>query len=310
MPLPVVFLMGPTAIGKTDIAIRLHKQLPVDIISVDSAMVYRDMNIGTGKPTADVLATAPHRLIGICDPADTYSAARFCVDAKRAIQAIHAKNRIPLLVGGTGLYFRSLELGMSNLPEANHSIRQRLQKEQETLGLSAMHQRLERIDPIAASKIHPNDPQRIQRALEVYEISGMTRSEHYAKNTSQPLPYEAIKLILNNCDRPTLHTRVKKRFLHMLEQGFIEEVRRLQQQYDLCENTPSMRTVGYRQIWQFLEGRIDHEQMVKHAITATRQLVKRQFTWLQKEDNARSFNGAQPLHDIVTFLSGKFILFY
>ena len=286
MTMPVLFLMGPTTAGKTDLAVKLCKHLPVDIISVDSAMVYRGMDIGTAKPSPKVLAETPHRLIDICDPAEAYSAARFRNDALSEIEDIQAHDRVPLLVGGTGLYFRALETGISLLPSADPQIRSRLAAEGREKGWQNLHQRLLAIDPEAAARIHPNDPQRIQRALEVYELTGQTISELFAQGTARPLPFEVFKIALSPQDRGIIHDKVKVRFLQMLDAGLVDEVRGLFERGDLNPGMPSLRMVGYRQIWRFLDGLLDREQMIEHAIVATRQLAKRQLTWLRKEENA------------------------
>ncbi|MEE9160930.1 MAG: tRNA (adenosine(37)-N6)-dimethylallyltransferase MiaA, partial [Gammaproteobacteria bacterium] len=213
MTLPVIFLMGPTATGKTDIAAALFKRLPIELISVDSALVYRGMDIGTAKPSKEFLNNFPHRLIDICEPDETYSAARFRDDALLAIDEIHSKNRIPLLVGGTGLYFRALESGISDLPDADEEVRQRLESQARNIGWQAMHGRLAEIDPVSADRIHPNDPQRIQRALEIYEVSGRSMTDHYDDADASPFLFELIKIILNPGDRSLLHERIKHRFI-------------------------------------------------------------------------------------------------
>lgn len=290
MTLPAIFLMGPTATGKTDIAVELFNRFPIELISVDSAMIYRGMDIGTAKPSKVLLKKVPHRLIDICEPDETYSAARFRRDALQAIDEIHANQRVPLLVGGSGLYFRSLESGISDLPDADEKIRQQLESEANELGWETMHRRLARIDPVAADRIHPNDPQRIQRALEIYEISGRNMTDHYEDETSRPLPFELIKIILNPEDRIVLHERIKTRFLKMLDEGFVEEVRTFYGNDRFCGTLSAMRMVGYRQIWDYLDGKMDYDQMVKKGIIATRQLAKRQMTWLRKEENAVFFD--------------------
>lgn len=294
MTLPAIFLMGPTATGKTDIAVELCKRLPIELISVDSAMVYRGMDIGTAKPSKTLLSEVPHRLIDICEPDETYSAARFRRDALQAIDEIHADQRIPLLVGGTGLYFRSLESGISDLPDADAGVRQQLEAEASELGWEAMHRRLARIDPVAADRIHPNDPQRIQRALEIYEISGRNMTDHYEDETTRPLPFKLIKIILNPKDRTVLHERIKTRFLKMLDQGFVDEVRSFHENDRFCGSLSAMRMVGYRQIWDYLDGKMDHDQMIEKGIVATRQLAKRQMTWLRKEENGIFFDCNEP----------------
>lgn len=285
MTLPVIFLMGPTATGKTEIAVSLSRQNPVDVISVDSAMVYRGMDIGTAKPSKVLLKEVPHRLIDICEPDETYSAAKFRLDALLAINEIHSQNRIPLLVGGTGLYFRALETGISDLPDADAEIRQQLESEAEQIGWQAMHRRLAEIDPASAERIHTNDPQRIQRALEIYEISGRSITDHYEEETTNPFSFEVIKIILNPDDRSILHEKIKHRFLKMLDEGLVEEVRTFHKNKRFVRSLPSMRMVGYRQVWNYLDRETDYEEMIEKGIIATRQLAKRQMTWLRKEEN-------------------------
>ncbi len=285
MTLPVMFLMGPTATGKTDIAISLFKRYPIGLVSVDSAMVYKGMDIGTAKPSRELLHEVPHRLIDICEPDETYSAARFRLDALQAIDEIHYQNRIPLLVGGTGLYFRALASGISNLPDADTEVRQQLDSEAEEMGWQAMHARLAEIDPISARRIHPNDSQRIQRALEVYEITSRSMTDHY-QDTPTPFPFKTIRIILNQDDRSILRARIKHRFLRMLEDGLIDEVRALHKNSRFSGSLPAMRMVGYRQIWNFLDGKIDYKEMVEKGIIATQQLAKRQMTWFRKEEHA------------------------
>jgi tRNA dimethylallyltransferase len=276
--------MGPTAAGKTDLAIALHERLPVDLISVDSAMVYRGMDIGTAKPDADELARAPHRLIDICDPVDAYSAARFREDALREMEAITSAGRIPLLVGGTMLYFRALQHGLSDLPAADADVRARLEDEFQRGGLDALHQRLERVDPVAAARIHRNDPQRVLRALEVWEITGRPLSD--LQQGGAEMPYRAIKLVVAPESRGQLHERINRRFEQMLAGGLVEEVERLVARGDLNPEMPSMRSVGYRQVWAWLRGECGREEMIDRGKAATRQLAKRQYTWLRSEAGA------------------------
>ncbi len=283
---PAIFLMGPTASGKTALAMELVQQFPCDIISVDSALVYRGMNIGTAKPTARELAAAPHRLIDICDPDESYSAARFRKDALHEMEQISRQGRIPLLVGGTMLYFRALEQGLSQLPQADAAVRERLLAQAGELGWQAMHDRLAVIDPAAAVRIHPNDPQRIQRALEVYEISGKSMTELQQLHSKQTLPYSLIKLVQAPWPREILRERIARRFDLMLQQGFENEVRELVKRYALTPDLPSMRSVGYRQMLMYLQGDYSYEEMREKGITATRQLAKRQLTWLRKEQDA------------------------
>ncbi|MET0048426.1 MAG: tRNA (adenosine(37)-N6)-dimethylallyltransferase MiaA [Sedimenticola sp.] len=281
-----IFLMGPTASGKTDLAIELTEHLPCDIISVDSALVYRGMDIGTAKPSAEELARAPHRLIDICDPSESYSAAQFREDALREMAEITAAGRIPLLVGGTMLYFRALQYGLSELPAANAAVRARLEQDAALHGWQAMHERLAVVDPAAASRIHPNDPQRIQRALEVYELTGKSLTELQDRDGEQKLPYRLVKLVRAPREREVLHQRIADRFHKMLAQGFEEEVRGLLQQGNLVPDMPSMRSVGYRQMLKYLLGEWDRETMIEKGIVATRQLAKRQFTWLRADTEA------------------------
>ncbi|MCW8889110.1 MAG: tRNA (adenosine(37)-N6)-dimethylallyltransferase MiaA [Sedimenticola sp.] len=278
---PAIFLMGPTASGKTALAIDLVQALPCEIISVDSALVYRGMDIGTAKPEAEELALAPHRLIDICDPAEAYSAAQFSKDALLAMEEITEAGRIPLLVGGTMLYFRALEFGLSTLPEANPDVRAQLEREAALVGWERMHQQLSEVDPEAGERIHPNDPQRIQRALEVYRLTGepMTRLQRQA--AEYQFPFHPIKLVRAPKQRAVLHQRIADRFELMLQQGFEAEVRQLLQRGDLTAETPSMRSVGYRQMIQYVKGELGREEMVERGIIATRQLAKRQFTWLR-----------------------------
>ncbi|WP_417664179.1 tRNA (adenosine(37)-N6)-dimethylallyltransferase MiaA [Pseudidiomarina donghaiensis] len=277
----VICLYGPTAAGKTGLAIALTQHLPCDIISVDSALIYRGMDIGTAKPTAAEQAQAPHRLIDICEPSESYSAAQFAADARREIDAIIARGRIPLLVGGTMLYFKALLEGMSKLPEANPEIRAQLQQELEVQGAAALHQQLQQIDPVSAERIHQNDPQRLLRALEVYRISGKSLTE-LTQQRHGALPYPVIQMAIAPSDRKVLHERISLRFRQMLEQGFLDEVKRLRQQSDLHLDLPALRCVGYRQAWQYLDGEFDDNELIDRGIFATRQLAKRQLTWLRK----------------------------
>ncbi len=281
---PAICLMGPTACGKTAVAVELVQQFPFEIISVDSALVYRGLDIGSGKPDAATLALAPHRLIDIRDAAEPYSASDFRRDALREMRDIVARGKVPLLVGGTMLYFKVLRDGLATLPAAAPDVRQRLLAEAEAEGWPALHRRLQEIDPVAASRIHPNDPQRLQRALEVYEITGRPLSElQAAGQASLPddLPCELVFLGMLPVDRACLHAQIARRFHAMLESGLIEEVAALRGRGDLHPNLPSMRSVGYRQVWDYLAGNCDHATMMERGIAATRQLAKRQLTWLR-----------------------------
>ena len=285
-----IFIMGPTASGKTDLAVECVKQLPCDIISVDSALVYKHMDIGTAKPDESVLRQAHHRLIDIIEPTEAYSAASFRKDALREMADITASGRIPLLAGGTMLYYKALQEGLSVLPAADAEIRQSLEQRAEEKGWDYMHQYLASVDPESAQRIHPNDPQRIQRALEVYEMTGRPLTEFWAEQQEDPLPYDVIKIALVPEDREQLRQRIADRFYLMLEQGFVNEVRQLMARGDLNLDMPSMRCVGYRQVWEYLEGKMDYETMVEKGITATRQLAKRQLTWLRKEKMCNFFD--------------------
>ncbi|HEY5776882.1 MAG TPA: tRNA (adenosine(37)-N6)-dimethylallyltransferase MiaA [Xanthomonadales bacterium] len=278
-----VFLMGPTASGKTGLAIELCRRFPFEIISVDSALIYRGMDIGTAKPDRETLELAPHRLIDIRDPAESYSAAEFCEDALREMNAITAAGKVPLLVGGTMLYFRALEHGLSDLPAANPALRLQLEQQAVAIGWPAMHETLRQKDPQAAARIHPNDPQRIQRALEVIALSGQSMSELYEATAGHSFGYRLHKIIISPEPRSILHRRIEQRFDLMIEAGFVDEMRRLFSRPDLDATLPAMRAVGYRQAWEWLEGKSTFEQMREKAIAATRQLAKRQLTWLRRE---------------------------
>jgi tRNA dimethylallyltransferase len=290
---PAIFLMGPTASGKSKLAVQLAQVLNGEIISVDSALVYRGMDIGTAKPSLEERKGIPHHLIDILDPAESFSTGQFRNQALALISDIHHRGRMPVLVGGTMLYFNALNKGLAELPEANPIIRAKLDKELETLGKEALHKRLAGIDPESAARIHPNDPQRIQRALEVYEISGKPLTSYFTDAQKQPIPYNPIKLIVAPKERPVLHDLIAKRFMQMLDQGFIKEVEILVRRGDLSESLPSIRAVGYRQIWSFLHGEMDKATMIEKGIAATRQLAKRQFTWLRRETGAITFQSDQ-----------------
>jgi tRNA dimethylallyltransferase len=292
--LPVVLLMGPTASGKTDLAVALTEHLPFDIVSVDSAMVFRGMDIGTAKPDAEVLARAPHRLIDILDPSESYSAARFRDDALREIRAIHAAGRIPLLVGGTMMYFRALQQGLAELPSADPATRARIETQAAAEGWEALHGRLQAIDPAAAARIHPNDPQRLQRALEVYELTGLPLSKWLARGAEEPFPYRAVELVVMPAEREVLRRRIAGRFEAMLYAGFMDEVEGLFRRGDLSPELPSIRCVGYRQAWGYLAGDYDADTMAEKAVAATRQLAKRQLTWLRQWERAPRLDSASP----------------
>lgn len=280
---PAVFLMGPTAAGKTGLAVALCERYPLEIISVDSALVYRGLDIGTAKPDAQTLQKAPHRLIDIRDASESYSAAEFRADALREMASITAAGKVPLLAGGTMLYFRALEHGLSELPAADPAIREKLESKAAEIGWAAMHEILQQKDPASAGRIHPNDPQRIQRALEVIEISGRPLSELQDKDAGQSLDYRLHKIVISPEPRSVLHRRIEQRFDQMIAGGFIEELQALHARPDLHADLPAMRAVGYRQGWGWLEGLYDFEKMREKAIAATRQLAKRQLTWLRRE---------------------------
>ena len=281
---PAIFLMGPTAAGKTDLALDLARHLPCELISVDSALVYRGMDIGTAKPDRETLEAFPHRLIDIRDPLESYSAADFRADALQAMAEITARGRIPMLVGGTMLYFKALEDGLADMPAADPAVREELEALAASAGLQLLHEQLAAIDPESARRIHPNDPQRIIRALEVYRVSGMSMTRHreLQKNgQAGTLPYNVARLAIAPLQRQSLHERIALRFRQMLEQGFLAEVDGLYRRGDLHTGLPSMRSVGYRQAWDYLEGRLTLDEFEQRGIIATRQLAKRQFTWLR-----------------------------
>jgi len=292
---PVVFcLVGPTAAGKTAVATRLVERFPFDIVSVDSAMVYKGMDIGTAKPSADVLARAPHRLIDILDPWETYSAGRFREDALREIEQIFAAGRLPLLVGGTFLYFRALEYGLAALPAADPDVRAGIDARAERVGWPALHAELSERDPLTAARLKPTDRQRIQRALEVFELTGERLSALHSKATAVPADFECLRVALVPSARQVLHERIAQRFAAMLDDGFIAEVERLRAMPPMSAGCASMRAVGYRQIWAHLDGEFDQPEASRRAIVATRRLVKRQLTWLRSAPGAAEFDCLQP----------------
>ena len=291
MSKPAIFLMGPTASGKTGAAVHLISKLPVEIISVDSALVFRDMNIGTAKPDAETLTKAPHHLIDIIDPTSAYSAANFRRDALRLMADITARGKIPLLVGGTMLYFKALQGGLSGLPEANQEVRTKLDLEAAQIGWPAMHSKLAALDPTTAARLMPNDMQRIQRALEVIEITGESMSALFAKQTSEVLPYNLLKIALIPSDRKVLHARIEARFEQMLKDGFVDEIKALVVKYpSLTKESTAMRCVGYRQALEHLNGDYDAAELRDRGVFATRQLAKRQLTWLRGMDDVTELN--------------------
>lgn len=275
-----IFLMGPTASGKTDLAIRLRQTLPVEIISVDSALIYRGMDIGTAKPSQAELTLAPHRLIDIRDPAESYSVANFREDALREMADIQAAGKIPLLVGGTMLYYKGLLEGLSPLPSADPALRTEIEAKAAQHGWAALHQELAVIDPVAAQRINPNDSQRINRALEVFYLSGKTMTALTAQQ-GEALPYNIVQFAIAPHERAVLHQRIEQRFEKMIALGFEQEVRALFERGDLHADLPSIRCVGYRQMWAYLEGEISFDEAIYKGICATRQLAKRQITWLR-----------------------------
>lgn len=286
---PAIFLMGPTASGKTALACALAEAFPLGLVSVDSALVYRGLDIGAAKPDAATRARHPHALLDIRDPSQPYSAAMFRGDALEAMARITADGRVPLLVGGTGLYFRALENGLSDLPEADAGLRARLAEEARRSGWPTLHARLQERDPRAAGRIRPNDAQRIQRALEVIELSGRPLSGQQGRAGAR-LPYRLLKLALLPADRDALRERIARRFDAMLAAGFLDEVRRLRERGDLDPELPALRAVGYRQAWQHLLGEINAREFRERAIFATNQLAKRQLTWLRREVDARALD--------------------
>lgn len=290
----VVCLVGPTGAGKTAVAMHLAERFPFELVSVDSAMVYRHMDIGTAKPPADVLARAPHRLIDILDPWETYSAGRFRDDARRAIEQIFAAGRLPLLVGGTSLYFRALEHGLAALPTANPEVRAQIDARAARLGWPALHAELATLDPPSAARIKPADRQRIQRALEVIELTGKRLSDLHRTGAAAPGAFEFLRVALLPSARPVLHERIAQRFTAMLDAGFVAEVERLRAMPRMTAQCSSMRAVGYRQIWAHLDGHIDQPEAMRRAIVATRRLVKRQLTWLRSAPSVADFDCLQP----------------
>ena len=296
--------MGPTASGKTDLAIELCRQRPCEIISVDSALIYREMNIGTAKPTADVLADTPHALLDIRNPDEQYSVAEFCNDANRLIDEILARGHTPLLVGGTIMYFHALQFGLSELPATNDKIRQQIEEEMQLKGVAALHDRLSTVDATAAARIHPNDRQRIQRALEVFDNTGSTLTawQQKPKSTRNDLDIHAWGLFPE--DRAWLHQNIEQRFDWMLDHGAVEELQALRKNWTLSPDMSSMRCIGYRQIWSYLEGDITYADMREQGIAATRQLAKRQLTWLRSYPKVELIDPAiQPITQLAEQIS-------
>ena len=306
---PVIFLMGPTASGKTGLAVELYKHLPVELISVDSALVFKGMDIGTAKPDAATLAQAPHHLIDLIAPTEVYSAANFRNDALKLMADITARGKVPLLVGGTMLYFKALQGGLSALPEADAQVRAKLDAEAAQIGWAGMHAKLAKLDAQTAARLQPNDAQRIQRALEVYEISGKTMTELHQASVSNELPYRLLKIALVPSDRKVLHERIAVRFDDMLKQGFVDEVKALLKTYpELKPELPSMRCVGYRQALEHLAGDYDLAELRDRGIFATRQLAKRQLTWLRGMDDTFEVDCLNPnMYEVVFNQINQFI---
>lgn len=278
---PAIFLMGPTASGKTGVAVELAQRLPVELVSVDSALVFRDMDIGTAKPDAATLAKAPHHLIDIVSPTEAYSAAAFRHDALRLMADITARGKIPLLVGGTMLYFKTLREGLSDLPQSDAAVRAELDAEIAAHGIEALHRRLAEVDPETAARLAPGDTQRVQRAMEIFRLTGQPMSELLKRQTQHELPYDVTSIALVPSDRSALHRRIAVRFEQMLQNGLVDELRMLREKYPLHRDMTSMRCVGYRQAWEYLEGEISEDELLEKGIAATRQLAKRQLTWLR-----------------------------
>lgn len=291
---PAIFVLGPTASGKTALAMQLADQFPVELVSIDSAQVFRDMNVGTAKPDAATLAKYPHHLIDLISPEETYSAARFCSDALRTMGEIRARGKVPLIVGGTMLYYKALTEGLADMPKADAGIRAQIDAEAAIHGWPHMHMELAKVDPESAARLKPNDAQRIQRALEVVRLTGRTMAEIYATQERQPFPYRRLTIALMPTDRAWLHERIALRFDMMLAQGLVEEARTLRNKYPLRADLPSMRSVGYRQVWEMLEGEIPPQELRDRGIFATRQFAKRQITWLNSLPNLALFDCMKP----------------
>jgi tRNA dimethylallyltransferase len=289
-----LFLLGPTASGKTAVALHLAQRFPVEIVSVDSAQVYRGMDVGTAKPEPEARARVPHHLIDIVEPTDAYSAGRFRTDALRIAQEIHARGRIPLLAGGTMLYFRALTHGLADLPHADAGVRGEIEERAARLGWPRLHAELAAVDPATAARLEPTDAQRIQRALEVHQLTGRALSELHERRERQPLPFDALQVALEPSDRAVLHERIAERFGAMLRAGLVDEVEDLKRRHRLEANLPSMRAVGYRQVWETLAGEKPAATLAARGAAATRQLAKRQLTWLRSMDNVERYDCLRP----------------
>ena len=299
--------MGPTAAGKTELALQIAKQYPVEIISVDSALVYRGMNIGTAKPEPHFLQQFPHYLINILEPTESYSVGSFCDDAVQLMTDITKRGKIPLLVGGTMLYFKALQYGLTDLPTSEPKVRKKLKALISRYGLEFLHARLAEVDPISAARIHVNDPQRIQRALEIFEITGKSLTD-LSKSNPKHLPYRIAKIILSPFKRSVLHHRIEVRYKSMIDNGFIEEVEALIKRGDCHADLPSIRAVGYRQAWSYLSGEYDKDTFIDKAIIATRQMAKRQITWLRSQEDGVWFDSSDgiPIEDVKLFLEDQY----
>ena len=294
MDAPAILLMGPTGAGKTDVALELAAALPLEIVSVDSAMVYRGMDIGTAKPDRRTLERVPHHLVDVADPAERYSAGRFLEDAATAMAGIRARGRVPLLAGGTMLYFRALQSGLAEMPPADPALRRRIDERAAREGWPALHAELARLDPAAAARIQPRDRQRLQRAFEILELTGRPPSAHWQQSLRSGSRPGDLKLVLAPSDRDGLASRIEQRFSRMMELGFLDEVRRLYGRGDLGPELPAIRAVGYRQLWDHLAGRHGLTEAMRRAVTATRQLAKRQLTWLRAEPSVEWHDPLEP----------------
>ncbi len=305
----VVCLMGPTASGKTGLAVELAQHHNFEIISVDSALVYKGMDIGTAKPDAELLAKAPHRLIDIIDPTESYSAADFVLDAVDHVQDILSKGKTPLLVGGTMMYFNALQKGLAEMPNANAELRATIEQEALEKGWASLHEELQKVDPAAALRIHPNDPQRLQRAIEVYRLTGKTMTQFWSEQESVSLPFDMINMAVMPKERSVLHERIEQRFYHMMDQGFLAEVEGFYQRGDLSIEMPSMRCVGYRQLWQYLNGDDLLDDAIFKGVVASRQLAKRQLTWLRGWEDLMIFDSLSKdlVPDALNYIQSKII---
>ena len=306
MTLPVICLMGPTAAGKTALALELAEKFTLDIVSVDSALIYRGMNIGTAKPTPAILKQFPHHLIDICEPTESYSAGQFLDDVKKVIASLHQKNKVPLLVGGTMLYYRALQQGLARLPVANKVLRDELDSLRIQYGTSYLHQKLTQVDPISAQRIHHHDSQRLQRALEVFMASGKPLSDFLIEH--QPItPYRFINIVISPFQRHILHSRIASRFSEMMTDGFLEEVRSLFSREELSRELPAMRCVGYRQLLGYCANEYSLDEAINKGIIATRQMAKRQITWLRSQPDAVWFNSENglPINEVTSYLCDK-----